>query len=426
MSNYTAPVDGVHMHLENKKMGKFFFWFLWGMYVLVYMTKYCFSSALAPIVESGVLTKTQTGTIAASFHVVYAPLQILGGIFADRYNPEKMIKIGLLGGAVANLIIFFNQNFYVMLFTWMFNAAIQFALWPSVFKIMASQLPRSEKPKNIFLISLTPSTGLLVAFIVAGILPKWQLNFAFSALVLVGLFIGMHFVTKKVDRFMLPDRETLLENIREKDSHGFTLMKLMLGSGLIFLVGVTFLRSMIGQGAQTLAPTMLMESYEGISASIGNILNIIVIAAGVSGTFFVRFLIKSNIIKNEIVGIIITMATMIPMSVTLCMLGDVPSYMIIIAMSIISFCSTAATYLVSSYNSKFAAFGKDGTIAGIVNCAGSAALIVQTYGFNAIADNFGWIAVSNLWVVLSAITTVLAIIALPIYLKFKKKNKDIM
>ena len=40
MSNYTAAVDGVHMHLENKKMGKFFFWFLWWMYVLVYMISF--------------------------------------------------------------------------------------------------------------------------------------------------------------------------------------------------------------------------------------------------------------------------------------------------------------------------------------------------------------------------------------------------
>lgn len=422
MGNYTAPVDGVHMHLENKKMGKFFFWFLWVMYVLVYMTKYCFSSALAPIVESGVLTKTQTGIIAASFHVVYAPLQILGGMFADRYNPERMIKIGLLGGAAANLVIFFNQNFYVMLFSWMFNAAIQFAIWPSVFKIMASQLPRSEKPKNIFLLSLSPSAGLLVTFVVAGLLPKWQLNFAVSSLVLLGLFVTMHFVTKKIDRFMLPDRETLMDNIREKDNRGYTLTKLMLTSGLIFLVGVTFLRTMIGQGAQTLAPTMLMESYDGISASIGNILNIIVIAAGVTGTFFVRFLINRKIIKNEIVGVIVTMAIMIPMSVILCMIGKVPSYVIIVAMSAISLCSTAATYLIAAYNSKFAEFGKDGTIAGMINCAGSTALIVQTYGFQALADNSGWIAVSKLWVVLSAITTVLAVIALPLYLKFKTKH----
>lgn len=125
-------------------------------------------------------------------------------------------------------------------------------------------------------------------------------------------------------------------------------------------------------------------------------------------------------------GVIITMAIMIPMSILLCMLGDIPYYMIIAAMSIISLCSTAGSYLISAYNSRFAAFGKDGTIAGIINCAGSAALIVQTYGFNAIADSYGWIAVSNLWVILSAITTLLAIIALPVYISFRIKNKEIL
>ena len=90
---------------------------------------------------------------------------LLGGMFADRYNPERMIKIGLLGSAVANLVIFINQNFYVMLIAWMFNAAIQFALWPSVFKIMASQLPRSEKPKNIFLLSTSLLGGIILVIV---------------------------------------------------------------------------------------------------------------------------------------------------------------------------------------------------------------------------------------------------------------------
>ena len=426
MSNYTAPVDGVHMHLENRKVGRWFFWFLWVMYSFVYMTKYCFSSALAPIIESGVLTKTEAGLISASFHMVYAPLQVVGGLFADRYNPERMIKIGLLGSAVANLVIYLNQNFYVMLISWMFNAAIQFALWPSVFKIMASQLPRSEKSRNIFLISLTSATGLLLGFLVAGLLPDWELNFAVSTVVSLVLFIAMHFVTRKVDRFMLPDREALLENAREKDSLKMPLGKLMVSSGLVLLVAVTFLRTMIGQGAQTLAPTMLMESYEGFPAWFGNILNLIVIAFGVLGTFLIRILMSRKIIKNEIVGLIVTMAIMIPMSIILCMIGNVPSPMIIASMSVIALCSTAGTYLVSAYNSKFSAYGKDGTIAGIINCAGSASLIVQTYGFQALADTSGWIAVSNLWVVLSAVTTLLAIIALPIYLKFRKRNKDIV
>ena len=90
-------VDGVHMHLQNKKISKNFFWMLWVLYAVVYMTKNCYSAAMASIVDEGILTKSQTGLINAVFYGVYAPFQILGGVFADKYNPEKMIKIGLVG-----------------------------------------------------------------------------------------------------------------------------------------------------------------------------------------------------------------------------------------------------------------------------------------------------------------------------------------
>ena len=103
-------MSGVNMHLENKSVSKKFFWMLWIMYAVVYMTKSCYSGAMASIVHEGVLTKSQTGLITASFYFVYAPLQILGGIFADKYNPEKMIKIGLVGSGVANLINIFQPE----------------------------------------------------------------------------------------------------------------------------------------------------------------------------------------------------------------------------------------------------------------------------------------------------------------------------
>lgn len=68
------------MHLENKSVSKKFFWTLWIMYAVVYMTKSCYSAAMASIVHEGVLTKSQTGFITAAFYFVYVPLQILGGI----------------------------------------------------------------------------------------------------------------------------------------------------------------------------------------------------------------------------------------------------------------------------------------------------------------------------------------------------------
>ena len=148
-------MSDINVHLENKRESRIFFVFLWIMYSLVYTTKMCFSAALVFIKEEGLLTMTQASFIIAAFYIVYAPLQVAGGICADKYSPEKLITIGLLGSALANTVIFLNQNYYVMLAAWTFNAIIQFALWPSVFKILSSQLVRSDRSKMIFYISFS-------------------------------------------------------------------------------------------------------------------------------------------------------------------------------------------------------------------------------------------------------------------------------
>ena len=86
----------INIHLENKVVSRRFFLYIFAMYSLVCMTKNCFNGALADIVTEGVLTKSQTGFITAMFYIVYTPLQIVGGIFADKFSPELMIKIGFL------------------------------------------------------------------------------------------------------------------------------------------------------------------------------------------------------------------------------------------------------------------------------------------------------------------------------------------
>ena len=91
------PLSEINIHLENTNKSRFFYVFIWLVYSLVYMTKNCFSGALATIVDQGTLTLTQTTWIITAFYIVYTPLQIVGGRFADKYNPEKLILLGLLG-----------------------------------------------------------------------------------------------------------------------------------------------------------------------------------------------------------------------------------------------------------------------------------------------------------------------------------------
>ena len=88
-------------HLTDKRVSLTFFVYIWIMWAVIYMTKNCFSAAMASIVHDGIMTKSQTGLILAAFYFVYAPFQVLGGKLADRYSSEKLILIGVFGAFVS-------------------------------------------------------------------------------------------------------------------------------------------------------------------------------------------------------------------------------------------------------------------------------------------------------------------------------------
>ena len=415
----------VNIHLENKSESRHFFWFIWIMYAVVYMTKSCYSAALADIVRDGVLTKSQTGFISGAFYVVYAPLQILGGIIADKRSPEKLIIFGLLGGAVANAIIFFNQNYYVMLGVWLFNAVSQFAIWPSIFKIYSSQLCRSDRPKMVFYMSFSTTAGMLLAYLVAALLPGWEYNFAVSGVALLFFAVLMYLFSKHLNRFMkkdytqedAPDKAEVVD-VKISD------LKLFLLSGLFTMLPVIIIRAVVANSVKSLAPTMLMESYDNISPSIGNLLNLFIIASGMVGTILVKKIYYPRYIKNELLAYMPVALLAVPFLFILKNIGNVSILLVIISMCFISALMTAVTLMQSYFNMRYVRFGKNGTAAGIANCAGAVGIILQNYAVLWLADGLGWSAVSTLWIVLVIILPVFLLIAFLQWKSFSKR-KDI-
>ena len=258
-------LHGTDIHLENKPISKHFFIYIWILYATVCMTKNCFGSAMAAIVAEGVLTKSQTGLITALFYLVYAPLQIPGGMLADKYNPERLVQIGLIGAAAVNTVIFFNHNYYVMLIAWVINALLQAPLWPAVFKIISSQLAASARPRMIFYISFSNSFGLLMGYVIAAFIPSWEYNFAISAAVLAILAICMYELCIRYGYYTSSttgEKKTKSKDTKKSD---LSTWKLFAASGFFMVLPAIMLRSMIDQGTKTLSPTMLMESYAHIS-----------------------------------------------------------------------------------------------------------------------------------------------------------------
>jgi sugar phosphate permease len=151
-----------------------------------------FSSAMAIIVEDGFMTKSQTGMINAVYWFVYALFQVFGGFAVDKYSPYKLIMIGLAGAAVSNLIIYFNQSYYVMMASWTFNAIIQFGVWPGVFKIVSTKIAPSMRSTAVFWLLFSTSVGLGMSMLIASFVGHWKQNFLVSVISLL-IMIGIIF-----------------------------------------------------------------------------------------------------------------------------------------------------------------------------------------------------------------------------------------
>lgn len=412
------------MHLNDTKASLRLYIYVWLLYAVVYMTKNCFTGAMASIVAEGIMTKSQTGLITALFYLVYAPLQIVGGRLADRWRPDMLIVIGLLGAAVSNLIIYINQNYYLMLVVWTLNACLQFALWPAIFKIISSQLAHEHRIRGVYYITFSSTFGLCLTFILSAVMKRWQDNFLLSAILLSILAVGFLIIYPRSAKKMVPD-----DGISAKPIHGDaeidetldTSSKTMFRKcGLYLFVTVTVIRGLIELGLKNIAPTLLMESYEEISPAIGNLLNIIIILAGLVGMFAAKAVYPRRI-TDIIKGMRLFTFLMLPMLLFTMLVGKIDVVFIIISLSLTIAMASASGLFAQYYSMKFAKYGKNGEVAGIVNAGAAMGIVIQSYGVALIADLWNWTVVMGLLAALCVVA--LTLIAL-LYPKWKKFTRE--
>lgn len=407
----------VNVHLEDKRKSRAFFWFMWIIYAVVMMTKTSFNGAMADIVYEGFLTKQQTGFIIMAFYIVYTPMQILGGVASDKFSPQRLIAVGLLGAAISNTVIYFNQSYFVMLAAWTLNGLSQFALWSSIFKVVSSQCVRSDREKMLFFLSLSPTAGILLSYAVAGFVPKWQLNFAISAISLLILLIILFIYDRYISRYMVWDKEAPISvSNKGVKSHGGTL-KLFYSSGFIFILACLFLRDTVSQSARSIGPTLLMETFH-ISPSTSTLLNVLVIVSCGLGVFAGKMLINTGIVKNLHVGIIALHGVALLGCVSLCFSSTL--LLTVISLCVIAFSTTATFLFTNIISSSFAKYGKNATAAGLANFATSIGFIATSGVTLSIAETSGWNAVKIMLLVLITLSILSAVASLLMNRKFEK------
>lgn len=420
MSSTQHSIDlekDINIHFEDRQKSRAFFAFLWILYAVVYLTKNCFNGALSAIVTEGMMTKSQTGLITGIFYLVYAPGQVIGGFVSDRFSPEKLIRFGLLGAALSNAVIFFNQNYYVMLAAWTFNAIVQFGIWPSVFKIVSSQLVRSDRKQMILLISFAGTGGLVLSYLVAAFVSDWRHNFAISAVLLVFFAVTLHFVCRWVSPCLHRDAPAKIRPDADHPGTGQSTMQVFSANGFFYILAATLLSVVVTQSCSSLAPVMLVESYTDISPTIGNLLNIILLVSGIIGTLAANaFIIRR--VKNHPKAIAISFLFCLPACVACTLIGKIPAMGTLALMCIISCVHNVVALIRSNYTATFVRYGKNGTAAGIINAVTAVSFMLAAYVVPLLEEALGWNLALWSWPILIALTIPLCLLAGRLFARF--------
>ncbi len=429
-NNHSIHIEhDVNIHLEDKRKSIHFFWFMWAIYSVVSMTKNCFSAAIADIVKEEFMTKSQTELITSMFYIVYTPLQVLGGIVSDKFSPERMIKIGLVGGALANASIYLFNTFTddldviypAMMISWIFNAIVQFALWASIFKVVSSQCVRSDRARMIFLISFSPSMGFLLSYALGAMLPDWRMNFSVSAISLMTLAIILHIYDKRIEKYMKWDKEPVI-TVKDKggEEKKISTLKLFMSSGFILLLVVIFLRDSVGASVRRIASTMMVDEFS-VGPSIGNLMSMLIVCASVIGIFIAREVLSHGLVKNYMVGILAGLVITSVICILFIFAPNIGSS--VIYMCLIASITTATGLFTNSISSAFVRYGKNATAAGIANAAVSLGFIAPL-GAMILQENTDWQTVRIAIAIAAILSVVIALAVLPVYTRFKRKEEE--
>ena len=413
-------------YLQDKKKSIVLFLALFIMYSLIYMTKNCYSAAMASIVDAGIMTKTETGMIAAIFYLVYAPFQIVGGIAADKFSPAKLLLIGTAGAGVCNLLVyFFSDNYIAMLIIWSLNAVIQFGIWPSVFKIIVSQLAPEHRTRGVYFIHFAQTVGLTVSYLCGAVINDWRNNFLLSAIVLFLLVVVFTAIYVPISHNMVID-ESASASAEKKTKKSLATSKLMLlvmSSGIPLLLIAYIVQGIMNIGLKALVPVMLLESYESVTPEMANILNAVLIVLSPLGMLLGAIPVFKRFSYPTVISILF--AVCVPLALVLTFVGDANMFIIMAALFII-ICAMGAMSAYFSYCSKtFEKYGISATLSGTFNCMSSLALFFANYVFMGIAEQHGWGVTTKIWLVIAIIALALAIVSIFLWKRFMKKTESI-
>lgn len=422
MKNQTRKI------LTSEKSSKILVITCWLIYMIAYLTRNTYAASIVHLTGEGLITTSMAGLVSTCYFISYGSGHLINGILADRVSPVPMLSIGIVGTAVANLLMpMVIPSVPAMIVIWTANGFFESMLWAPIVVLFSGVIAVKLRHSAMAAISSSRPTGQILAYLFSATFSYFGAGYAVSYVVaaVCALLTVVLLVVVSTAAFSAPDVQRVEVMPKEKKTadRSASLFGLMATSGaLIFLIPVVF-HGMLKDGVNTWVPTILRDTFE-TSATLSTILAIILPLAGLAGVLFANFLLvrKSLVGNHPLIGIVIMLLTAIP---TALLLGAKAMTLVVgvICLCLISFLMESFNHVFSvMMPAKFASYGKAATVSGIINSLIYIGSAISTYAFGAVAEQVGWSMTTLMWLALALSSALILAFAIKPWKRFVTKS----
>ena len=240
---------------------------MWLVYGCFYLNRLALGPVIPLIIEDLNFSHTQVGLISSFLFAFYAFAQFPAGYLSDIFGPKKIITIGGLTSALANLLFSTGSSLFYLIGFQSLNGAGQGGAFGPIVKLINNWFPKSERGRALGIHNTCVSVFSLLAYVLAGYLGKtfgWRAVFWAAPIILLPvLFISWMIVEDNPPNNTEIKVEYRLKKTTEKSYRNLDRLKVILTNKNMILACFAFFCLMYITYCNLIwLPAYLYESYE--------------------------------------------------------------------------------------------------------------------------------------------------------------------
>lgn len=394
----------------------------WIAYFSTYLCRLNFSAIMPEISAKQLYTETQIAMISSCFFICYGIGQFINGILGDKFEPRKMVFIGLLISGLSNVILFSFHGFKIIIILWGINGFVQSMIWSPILRIAGDYYNESGRAKFGIDISTTVPLGTLASYgvcLVTMLIMPWNGVFLVCGLLVLIVSIIWYYGTGKTINDMPKVCLNKKTDEPEKSLPFSKLIGLFVSSGLLVLLLPIALHGALKDSVTQWVPTYMNQQFS-TSTSISLILTMVLPIVNVTGAFLAHALNKK--LKNEVATAMFFFMVSFVFLIILYTLGSKSLILTIICLALVTNSMFAVNVMtITMIPLHFSKYGRTSTLSGTLNSIAYIGCGLANMGTGYLLNKYNWNVTILLWGAMAVVAIILSFICMPLWNKFVKK-----